>query len=146
MEEVSGKASAHINSLIVMNLAAVEIHHSTALDFESPTLPMCQIRKGNVRETSSNGVMEEGSANVQKVSAHVSLRKRETYVGNVSEAASNGVMEEGSGKVHRASTYVQLRTRETYIGNISKAVSNGVLEEGACKLRDRAEDKPPCPW
>ena len=60
---------------------------------------------GKVRETSSNGVMEEGSGKVHRASTYLALHKRETYIGNVSETSSNGVMDERSGKVHKASTH-----------------------------------------
>ena len=96
--------------------------------------PPCQIREVNVRVTSSNGVMDEGSGKIQEASAHeasfivMDVAIVESHVasidvqppaltkrkGRITERSSNGMMDECSGKVQKASTHVPtLHKRDT---------------------------------
>ena len=58
--------------------------------------PPYQTRKGNVRATSSNRVVDEGFVMVQKAGTHIALHERETHLDRSVKLHPTRLMEEGS--------------------------------------------------
>ena len=112
------KEQAHINSGVVMDVAAFEVSHSVGIDIDATTL-----RAARARSSSIHRAMDNTSRKVQNVSAHSRLRTHKA-----ADSEFSGAMEDMPGKVQNASTH-KLRRKNQEHAHSSWSVQ-GIVQWG----------------